>query len=432
MALEDFEKSLAEDKKRGEKDKARHGHDESKRRHRLHRPHRDHEEDGHRHKRRRHSRVDDDREHGHHSRRKHYRKDGSEHIARREEEEEGQSIDPATMSPSHDVAHTSSDGQIQRDSWMQEPSGLDIDYTQKGVRKSIGSNTTGPTKADFEMKIHDNELNKHHLQDMADGKEISEAIAEHLPYNEVDYKFGDTGAQWRMTKLRGVYRRAEETGRSMKDVAEEQFGDLRAFDDAREEQIELERRDTYGNGYVRKEKPSGELFEERKLNLDIWKDHTNQIGNDAETENLSRVVDTQYPVGTSMLMDQTALNRLKAQMMKAKLRGAFDAANLEAEYNNAMAGFANRKQPDVVVLGMMDNRMLSGGRKGEVTSIDNNRGRERGLVDENEDMSIEDMVKQERRTRNQAGGDGQRFAERIAKDAKFDVRTPILGQCARC
>lgn len=44
-------------------------------------------------------------------------------------------------------------------------------------------------------------------------------------------------------------------------------------------------------------------------------------------------------------------------------------------------------------------------------------------MEENEDMSIEDMVKQERRTRNQVGGDGQRFAERIAKDPKFDVGT---------
>jgi len=41
-------------------------------------------------------------------------------------------------------------------------------------------------------------------------------------------------------------------------------------------------------------------------------------------------------------------------------------------------------------------------------------------VVENEDMSIEDMVRQERRTKNALGGEGRAFAERIAKDAKFD------------
>jgi hypothetical protein len=60
------------------------------------------------------------------------------------------------------------------------------------------------------------------------------------------------------------------------------------------------------------------------------------------------------------------------------------------------------------------------GTRGEVKAIENKRGRERGLVEENEDMSIEDMVREERRTRGQAGGEGMKAAERIAKDAKFD------------
>ena len=328
--------------------------------------------------------------------------------------------DAATLSPAEGAAHTSSsNGRVQRDSWMEEPSALDIDYTQKGARKRSESTTSRPSKADFQLKIHENELNKHHLQDLADGKEVSEEVAEEAAQHEVDYHFGDSGAQWRMTKLKGVYRRAEETGRSIDDVAEEQFGGLRTFDNAREEQTELDRRATYGEGYVGKEKPSGELFEERKLDLGLRKG--NQTTNNDQINDTPHAIETEAPAATTVPLDQTALNRLKAQMLKAKVRGTSDAAALEAEYNNAVAGFANRKQPDVVVLGAMDNRMLAGSREGEITTIDNKRGRERGLVEENEDMSIEDMVKQERRTRNQAGGDGQRFAERIAKDAKFDV-----------
>ncbi|KAK6836606.1 Pre-mRNA-splicing factor [Apiospora arundinis] len=67
----------------------------------------------------------------------------------------------------------------------------------------------------------------------------------------------------------------------------------------------------------------------------------------------------------------------------------------------------------------MDNRMLAGTRA-EAKAIDTKRGRERGLVEENTEMTIEDMVREERRTRGQTGGEGLRLAERIAKDGKFD------------
>lgn len=305
---------------------------------------------------------------------------------------------------------------------MEQPSGLDIEYTHTSAEQFSKPVEPKSKNADFELKIHESELNKHHLQNLADGKELPEEFTEEPCQREVDYHFGDSGSHWRMTKLKGIYRRVEETGRPEDDVAEEQFGDLRAFDDAREEQIELERRSTYGEGYVGKEKPSGEFFEERKLKLGLRKDKSSATNDHANDADLPREVKAGESAATNAPLNQTALNRLKAQMLKAKIRGSSDAAILEARYNDAMANFVNHTQSDIVVLGAMDNRMLAGSRKGEVTRIDNKRGRERGLVEENEDMSIEDMVKQERRTRNQAGGDGQRFAERIAKDAKFDVR----------
>jgi hypothetical protein len=92
---------------------------------------------------------------------------------------------------------------------------------------------------------------------------------------------------------------------------------------------------------------------------------------------------------------------------------------LEAEYNTAIAGSAGSTDRDVVMLNAMDNRMLAGGRQGEVIALENKRGVERGLVKENEDMSIEDMVRQERRTKGQ--NEGLLLAEKIGKDVKFDV-----------
>ena len=132
------------------------------------------------------------------------------------------------------------------------------------------------------------------------------------------------------------------------------------------------------------------------------------------------IMEEEQPPATTIL-DNTALNRMKAQLMKAKLKKSPDVAKLENEYNDALARFANStSEAGVIVLGKMENRMLAGTR-GEVKSIENRRGRERGLVEENEDMSIEDMVREERRSKGQAGGEGMRAAERIAKDAKFDT-----------
>lgn len=420
MTLEDFEKTLAQGEHEEEREKPSHRHKESRTHHRHHRKH-DHDdaERHRRHKRRKRSTSRDDKN----------RTPGSRKTLLGHQGE--QTEDLATSSPAKNDGHLPASGSIsemKRDSWMEQPSVLDIDFTQKGVRKPMEPITSRSSKAHLELKIHENELNKHHLQNLADGMDISETIGEPIQH-ETDYVFGDVGSQWRMSKLNRVYKQAEETGKSIDQIAVEQFGDLRAFDDAREEQLELERRDTYGEGYVGKEKPSGELFEERKLDKGLRSKESGSEHDEPDAQDYSLGADVEKTATTTLPMDQTALNRLKAQMLKAKIRGSSNAAAIEAEYNDAVAAFATIKQPNVVVLGAMENRMLAGTREGEVKRIDNKRGRERGLVEENEDMSIEDMVRQERRSRNQVGGDGQRFAESIAKDAKFDVciSCPAVG-----
>ncbi len=429
MTLEDFEKSLAEDqstdtgKSQGrsqEKDKDcrkhRHHHRSSK-----HRASEGESEARHRHRHKRSRLSEDDTQEDHH-RQKRAQK-SSPILEKMDSPDENEWVEkgPEPAIPSEQVNDqqiADANVDLKRDSWMEDPSALDIEYKHRAMPKP----TTSTSRPDFDLKIHKNELN-HHLHDLNQGKDVAD-IADEPAQHEVDYTFGDSGSQWRMTKLNAVYRQAEETGHSIDEVAIERYGDLRAFDDAREEQTELERRDTYGKGYVGKDKPSGELFQERKMDLGIRRAPQRQ-SEAAADEKFAQgdIVDTEPAPARTVQLDQTALNRLKAQMMKAKLRGSSDAAALEAEYNSAMSAFANRKEPEFVVLGAMENRMLAGGRKGEVKPIDNKRGRERGLVEENEAMTIEDMVREERRNKGQAGGEGERFAERIAKDAKFDVST---------
>ncbi|TPR11546.1 Acetyltransferase (GNAT) family protein [Aspergillus niger] len=411
MTLEDFEKSLAEEQEqRLEKSdrKRRHHH----RRHRSSRSReRDHErrrdsrrseDDGHRHKRSRHSTDHgDDRDHAH---------------KRRHRDSRDETDAPA---PVEEVVQEEPT-RLKRDAWM-EPDGLDVDYVQRRNTTRLEEEPKPKMlQADFELKIHGRELNTH-LHDLKEGK-VLEEIEEQPAQHEVDYTFGDAGAQWRMTRLKAVYREAEETGKSVEEVALNRFGDLRSFDDAREEEAELDRRERYGEGYVGKEKPTGELFQERKLEEGVHRDpHENlrSPGKELDAQGQGKPMETVPPTNTTQHLDLTALNRLKAQMMKAKLKGAPDAAELEERYNAAAAAMSNRKESDVVVLGVMENRMLAGTRN-EVKAVENRRGRERGKVEENDEMTIEDMVQEERRTRGQFGGDGRRMAERIAKDSKFE------------
>ena len=310
---------------------------------------------------------------------------------------------------------------LQRDAWMQQPSALDIDYIHRTKPKEERGQFVS-AKENHEFKVNESQVNQH-LTDLQrdfesnDEGDDDDGNAE-APLPQVSYTFGDSGSSWRMTKLRAVYRKAKESGKTVEEAAMDQYGSLQEFDNAREEEREMERREMYGRDHVGVDKPSGELYKERLVREAQRKNEAseNPRGDLSRGEQLSEVP----PPSTTIALDPTALNKLKAQMLRAKLRNAREAAQLEEAYNTAAtASLANHVQSNVVVLNNMENRMLAGGRGGEVTAVTGKRGRERGLVVENENMSIDDMVRQEKRTRGATGGEGRAFAERIAKDSKF-------------
>lgn len=393
--LDEFEKTLAAERAEREKaDKDRDGRHRHKHRHHhrsddrdddRHRRHRHHDDDEHQHKRSRHEHGDRD---GHRSRHRDHRERSRE---RRTDEDR----------PSRDKA----DGAAPvRDAWMTAPSSIEVEHVH---RPDSNKRKSPPPPAEPKRVVHKREINQG-IQALNEGGPLPEA--QHLTERTVDYTFGDAGSSWRFTKLRAVYAAAEESGRSIDDVAVERYGSLQDFDDAREEKEEMERRKLYGKGYKIKEKPSGELHNARPPR-EVQKETAVPAEHDAGT------VIPEEPARVAA-MDQTSLNRLRAQMMKAKLRRAPNAVQLEEEYNKAAALAPASSGPEAVVLGVMDNRQLAGNR-GEVKAVDTKRGRERGLVEENTDMSIDDMVREERRTKGQMGGEGMRLAERIGKDAKY-------------
>jgi Protein similar to CwfJ C-terminus 1/Protein similar to CwfJ C-terminus 2 len=423
MALEDFEKELAQSKADDERKQRHRRRDSEAKEDKHHRHHhrssRHHDsredEDGHRSKRRRRSRDEEDY---HESRRRHRHR-------HRDEDQQG-SIDASRHRSSKTEESRPDLTELKRDSWMEAPSSLDIDYVQRPQRQPSPPKNKS-LDAQYELKIHEKELN-HHLRDLQQGKSLDDL--DEPAKHEVDYTFGDSGSKWRMTKLKAVYRQAEKTGQKVEEAALERYDSLREFDDAREEEIELGRRETYGEGYVGNEKPSGDLFQERKIDAGVRRSPmTTRDSEPIVDEQVEGVAAPTAPPTTSKVLDPTALNKLKAQIMKAQLRKDPKLPELEKQYEEAVAA-SESQQSNLITLSAMDNRMLSTAPRNEVKAMSGGRNRERGNVEENEDMSIADMVAEERRTRGQSGGAAYRTAERIAKDGKFDNTEDYLDENA--
>ncbi|KAK6335515.1 hypothetical protein TWF696_002288 [Orbilia brochopaga] len=373
---------------------------------------RDRDRDRHRHhhssKRSRHSRDDDD------SRRRERRKreDNPDDIAEEDPDEgEGMWVEKAATPPStvesQPAKPPSDEPVLKRDAWMEE-SGIDVEYLQRGVKKPKDTSTTvKQTVKDYQLNVSSKELNA----PLREG--VSLDTYEPPKATGPSFTFGDDGSQWRMRKLKNVYAKAEEEKRSVDDVGAEVFGDLKSFDEVREERLELDRREMYGeNRRDYKEHPTGDLYAQRKT-----KDTQRRRSPSPEYPQVIETASQPNPHVTKMI-DQSTLNKLRASLLKAQLRGDSKAVELEAEYNLALAAFANRKEPEVVVLSAMDSRLLAGGgRSSEAKEITS--GRRRGKMEANEDITLDDMVREEKRTRGQTN-EGRLFAERIAKDTKFD------------
>ncbi|KAK4196570.1 putative cell cycle control protein cwf19 [Triangularia verruculosa] len=464
-SLEDFEKSLAAEKAERQRQKEKEERRERKHRHHHRRDrsaerdresHRerdrdrerdkdrdrdrrrrrdDNDDESHRHKRSRRDEDDESRRHRHRHKdddRERDRDRDREMDRDRHSRRSGKDMKDLKESdpkedlplPDEELAPNETKSSLVRDSWMTAPSALDIDYVQRGNKRKSPS----PVREEPKRVMHHRELNRG-LAETSDQPREGERQTEKP--QEVKYTFGDDGSQWRMTKLKAVYTIAEETGRSVDEVAIERFGSLRDFDDAREEKIEVDRRRVYGSGYVGKEKPTGELYAERIASQKKASPPPTLPSFQGSSSSLEQGVSIEDKIAPAPPMDQSALNRMRAQLMKAKLRSSPDVPKLEAEYNAAMAAFqSGQATSNAIVLDASHSRLLAGGSRGEVKQVTNKRGLERGTVVENDEMSLDDMVREERRTRGQAGGEGMRLAERIAKDGKFDNDLEYLDENA--
>ncbi|KAK9359060.1 CwfJ C-terminus 1-domain-containing protein-like protein [Lipomyces starkeyi] len=129
---------------------------------------------------------------------------------------------------------------------------------------------------------------------------------------------------------------------------------------------------------------------------------------ESATMNQSQLRDTRKEAAT--VIDETKLNKMKAAYLKAKLRRAPNADQMEKEYNEAMAMVTGKK-----VAGVVDT-----GDRVEVLSLMDTRGVLNAPNKTEDEMTIADMVAEEKRTRGLAlGSEGRLFADRIGRDKRF-------------
>ena len=180
-SLDEFEKALAEEKKAKEREERNNSRDkERKHKHHHRSSHRPRDEqDG--------SREQDNRRY----KRSRHSTDREEHDERRRKKHAKTLVPLEDLLIPNDEAPPSDAPKVVRDSWMTAPDALEFDYTQRGIKKVVEA---PPQKPDYDLKIHKNELNRH-LQNLADGKKL-EDIGDRVAQHEVDYTFGDAGAQW--------------------------------------------------------------------------------------------------------------------------------------------------------------------------------------------------------------------------------------------
>src|SRR5271170_3187185 len=239
-----------------EENKSRHRDRERGHSHHRHRHHDDGDEDRH-HRKKRRREDDEDRERSHRHRSHHK----SHHKGRdRDDSTEKKSKDPIDGDMKEDNPEEST---LERESWMTGGSDDKADPFSSFLGGQQKEKKPVEKPKPQEIGFSSREINTGLLNPPSPSPEL-EGKEEEEKYTPPTYTIGDDGSSWRMMKLKNLRTASKEAMRPIEEIALERLGSLRAYDEAREEEKELERRklDRKGEG-VLKLKVTGELYVQR-------------------------------------------------------------------------------------------------------------------------------------------------------------------------
>ena len=216
-------------------------------------------------------------------------------------------------------------------------------------------------------------------------------------YKPPTWTIGDAGSSWRMMKLKNLYAAAKDSMRPVEEVAIERMGSLQAFDEAREEEMELERRnrDRRGDG-IMKVKVTGELYAQR-----LAKERKHARRDEATASNEIPLAPQSIPVATTEPpVTQSDLNKLQAAVLRAEMMSSPDLEKLRQEYSELVDKFNTQpSQAEIIQLPSSHSQLVA------------HLSREHSLS--SNEMTIEDMVKEERAAKRSSN------VERIIRDKQY-------------
>src|SRR5579862_1905086 len=320
----------------------------------------DREETGLRHHRHHHQGRDKDRErssrHGadedRHRRKKRRRHEDSERSRRKDDHEKEESNSKsladefADMMDDEEKETKDFASNIERESWMTgEQSGDKADpfnsllgaVREKKPTEKPKTEAFGGSVRELNTRLHTGE-----------NEPTSSDLPKEERYIPPKYTIGDEGSSWRMMKLKNLRAAAKEQMRPIEDLAIERMGSLQEYDEAREEEQELERRkrDYKGQG-VMKVKITGELYLQRLAKEEKARQREKREEEQYPAQKPSKITaDDAIPQIT-----QSDLNRLQAALLRAEMMDSPDVARLTKEYNLAVEKFNTQPSaPEVVIL----------------------------------------------------------------------------------
>ncbi|CCA76281.1 hypothetical protein PIIN_10276 [Serendipita indica DSM 11827] len=302
---------------------------------------------------------------------------------------------------------------------------------------------------------------------------------------------GGAGSQWRMMRLRRVYEQAEEEGKSVEEVALERFGTMEAFNEILEERRILDERaerksgakgapglsrgsgetryafyDSSGppsRGSFRKPGESSTTLPEKApatKRLDSLRTGSRPPTPGQGTNRTNQSTPNSFTPIPSALTPQLPstpsvdLNKLQAKVLRAKLMGSPNAAELEQEYEEAKKraeGFFSSEGKKLEVLPTMDGqgrlydvgtgkadeapKTLPGNRRKKEKPFETRDPKTGELLRYNEDddtTTLGEMLRQEKfgaGMADQKDLDNQ-FAKAIMSDGKFQDDLEYLDENA--
>jgi hypothetical protein len=388
-----------------EENKSRHRERERGHSHHRHRHHHDNDDDNdkdrhHRKKRRREDDEDRDRSHRHRSHHK------SHHKSRdRDESTENKSVDPIGKDIKEDKPEES---KVERESWMTGGSDDKVDPFASFLGGQRKEKKLVEKPKPQEIGSSSREINTGLINPPSPQLEKDEEEEEEEKYTPPTYTIGDDGSSWRMMKLKNLRTAAKEAMRPIEEMAVERLGNLRAYDEAREEEKELERRklDRKGEG-VLKLKVTGELYLQRLAKQQ----------RKAQREQERNPPQPQPPTTTTAAttedkpITQSDLNKLQATLLRAEMTNSPAAATLAQEYALLVEKFNTQPPiPQIIALPASHSALLPHlSREQSKSSVD---------------LTIEEMVKEERASKR------AHTVDRIARDRRFKDDLEYLDENA--